>query len=107
MAEEAPNVTPIREKHLPIGRWIVLAVLGFGVYAWTWGPYGILHQRSVAHHIEDMRRQNDSLRLLTRRLGVQLQRIGSDSTEITRAARRAGLTRPGEILVRFIDTTRP
>lgn len=103
---DAP-ATPHSPRRLHIGRWVVLALGGFGLYAWTWGPYGILRQRSNETRIEQMRHDNDSLRVVTRELKARLKRLESDSVEITLAARRAGLTRPGEILVRFIDTTSP
>ncbi|MEN9352998.1 MAG: hypothetical protein RL318_323 [Fibrobacterota bacterium] len=103
MSETQGTVPP--QKRLHIGRWVVLAVGGFGLYTWTWGPYGILRQRSNESRIERMRLDNDSLRVVTRELKARLNRLERDSVEITLAARRAGLTRPGEVLVRFIDTT--
>ncbi len=104
--DDAEN-SPSAKRRFHFGRWLVLALVGFGVYAWTWGPYGILHQHAVAQRIVAMRHENDSLRTLTRTLNQRLSRLESDSTEIAMAARRAGLVRPGEVLVRFVDTTKP
>lgn len=94
-------------RRLHIGRWVVLGLGSFGLYAWTWGPYGVLRQFSNEKRIEAMRKDNDSLRVLTHELTLRLRRLEGDSTEIALAARRAGLVRPGEVLVRFVDTTAP
>lgn len=101
------NPTAQTPKRLHIGRWVVLLLGGFGLYTWTWGPYGILRQRSNEAKIERMRHDNDSLRTVAHELKARLKRLESDSTEISLAARRAGLVRPGEVLVRFVDTTAP
>ena len=104
--DEAEN-NPTAKRRFHFGRWLVLALVSFGVYAWTWGPYGILHQHAVDQRIVAMRHENDSLRALTHTLNQRLSRLASDSIEIAMAARRAGLVRPGEVLVRFVDTTKP
>jgi cell division protein FtsB len=104
---EGAENSPSAKRGFHIGRWLVLALVGFGVYAWTWGPYGIVHQRNVDHRIAAMRHENDSLRTLTRTLAQRLARLEGDSTEIMLSARRAGLVRPGEVLVRFVDTSKP
>jgi cell division protein FtsB len=106
MSEETANPA-LPPKRLQIGRWLVLALGGFGIYTWTWGPYGILRQQANEHRIEHMRLENDSLRTLTQDLKSRLKRLENDSVEIALAARKAGLVRPGEVLVRFVDTTSP
>jgi len=107
MSEPTSTPAPQGERRLHIGRWLVLALGGFGLYAWTWGPYGVIYQSQVDKRIVAMRHDNDSLRTLVQSLDGRLKRLQADSTEIVLSARRAGLVRPGEILVRFVDTTAP
>lgn len=107
MSETNLPPEPKAPRRLHIGRWVVLGLGTFGLYAWTWGPYGILRQHSNEKRIETMRKDNDSLKILTQDLKKRLKRLEYDSVEISLAARRAGLVRPGEVLVRFVDTTAP
>lgn len=91
---------------MPVGRWIVLAGLGFALYAWTFGPYGIVRQWNKSRTVESLQSTNDSLRSRNALLVDSIRLFSEDSATIAGEARRQGLVRPGEISVRFIDTNR-
>lgn len=95
-----------RDGKVPVGRWIVLAGLGFAVYAWTFGPYGIVRQWNKARAVESLQVTNDSLRARNALLVDSIRLFTDDSATIAGEARRQGLVRPGELSVRFIDTNR-
>lgn len=99
-------VRPRREGRIPVGRWLVLAGLGFALYAWTFGPYGVVRQWNKARALEAMQATNDSLRQRNALLVDSIRLFEGDSATIAGEARRQGLVRPGEISVRFIDSTR-
>ncbi|MCB9495498.1 MAG: septum formation initiator family protein [Fibrobacteria bacterium] len=94
-----------RETRFPLGRWLLLAALAFALYAWTFGPFGVVRQWNRARQIQTIERTNDSLRARTRLLLDSLELFRSDSATIAAEARRQGLVLPGEISVRFVDTT--
>jgi len=96
--------TPRRK--LPIGRWVVIAFLLFTLYAWTFGPYGVVRQRRTAIELDDLRRRNDSLRVRLHELADSLHLLRTDSATIAFQARKQGLVLPGEVSVRFVDTSR-
>lgn len=101
--------TPVggpRQGRVPVGRWLLLAGLGFAVYAWTFGPYGVVRQWNKARTAEELQATNDSLRLRNAQLLDSIRLFTDDSATIAGEARRQGLVQPGEISVRFIDTTR-
>lgn len=100
-----PPPAPRSESRLPLGRWILLAGLGFAVYAWTFGPYGIVRQWNKSREAAAIQARNDSLR--ARNLGLidSIELYQKDSSVIAAEARRQGLVLPGEISVRFVDTT--
>jgi len=95
-----------REGRIPVGRWLLIAGLGFALYAWTFGPYGVVRQWNKSRAVQAMQAKNDSLRLRNATLVDSIQLFRNDSATIAGEARRQGLVRPGEISVRFIDTTR-
>jgi cell division protein FtsB len=94
---------------LPIGRWLLVASLLFAVYAWTFGPYGVVRQYRTAARLELLQQRNDSLRQRIAILRDSLTLLSRDSATIAGEARRLGLVLPGEVAVRFVDTagTRP
>jgi len=98
--------TSRNDAKLPIGRWILLAGLGFALYAWTFGPYGVVRQWNKARTLERIHASNDSLRIRNARLLDSIRLFSEDSATIAGEARRQGLVLPGEISVRFVDTTR-
>lgn len=97
---------PTTGRKLPIGRWMVVAFLLFTLYAWTFGPYGVVRQRRTSLELQDMRRRNDSLRIRLRELSDSLHLLRTDSATIASQARSQGLVLPGEISVRFVDTAK-
>ena len=97
-----PEATARRK--IPIGRWMVVAFLLFTLYAWTFGPYGVVRQRRTSLELEEMHRRNDSLRVRLRELTDSLHLLRTDSATISSQARSQGLVLPGEISVRFVDT---
>lgn len=98
--------TSRNDAKLPIGRWILLAGLGFALYAWTFGPYGVVRQWNKARTLERIQAMNDSLRVRNVRLLDSIRLFSEDSATIAGEARRQGLVQPGEISVRFVDTAR-
>lgn len=104
--KSSSTLTPRSDAKLPVGRWILLAGLGFALYAWTFGPYGIVRQWNKARTMELLQATNDSLRIRNARLVDSIRLFSEDSATIAAEARRQGLVLPGEISVRFIDTTR-
>lgn len=93
------------DSRLPLGRWILLAGLGFAVYAWTFGPYGIVRQWNKSREAAAIQARNDSLRVRNLGLIDSIELYQEDSSVIAAEARRQGLVLPGEISVRFVDTT--
>lgn len=92
-------------SRLPIGRWILVASVLFAVYAWTFGPYGMIRQYHTAERLEALVLRNDSLRRRVSMLEDSLKLLSTDSATIAGEARRLGLVLPGEIAVRFVDTS--
>ena len=86
---------------------MMVAFLLFTLYAWTFGPYGVVRQRRTFQELQDMRRRNDSLRIRLRELSDSLHLLRTDSATIAFQARSQGLVLPGEISVRFVDTSAP
>ena len=97
---------PEPRRKIAIGRWIVAAGFLFVLYAWTFGPYGVVRQTRTAHELQEMRDRNDSLRVRIASLSDSLRLLRTDSATIAAEARRQGLVLPGEVSVRFVDTTR-
>lgn len=100
-----PPPPPRSESRLPLGRWILLAGLGFAIYAWTFGPYGVVRQWNKSREAAAIQARNDSLRLRNLGLIDSIELYQHDSSVIAAEARRQGLVLPGEISVRFVDTT--
>lgn len=96
-----------RRRRVPIGRWILVGLLGFALYDWTLGPYGIFRQMRVDRQIQGMRSENDSLRRANQDLAKRISRLENDTLELIREARRQGFGRHGEIVIRFVDTAAP
>lgn len=92
-------------KRIRIGRWILVASLLFALYAWTFGPYGVVRQQRTAETLRRLEARNDSLRSRLELLEDSLELLSSDSATIAAHARRLGLVLPGEVAVRFVDTT--
>lgn len=92
-------------KKLPIGRWVLVASLLFAFYAWTFGPYGIVRQQRTAERLRTLEAGNDSLRARLRSLEDSLRLLSTDSATIASKARLMGLVLPGEVAVRFVDTS--
>lgn len=102
-----PSPSPRPEKRLPLGRYLLLAGLGFALYAWTFGPFGIIRQWNKSRQVATIQATTDSLRRLNALLLDSIRLYQHDSAVIAAEARRQGLVQPGEISVRFIDTTTP
>jgi len=83
---------------------MVVAFLLFTLYAWTFGPYGVIRQRRTSLELQDMRRRNDSMRVRLRELSDSLHLLRTDSATIASQARSQGMVLPGEVSVRFVDT---
>lgn len=96
---------PQTKRKLPIGRWVAVVSFLFIAYAWTFGPYGIVRQSRTAQDLERLRARNDSLAERIHILTDSLELLTKDSATISDQARRQGLVLPGEISVRFVDTT--
>lgn len=92
-------------KRIRIGRWILIASLLFALYAWTFGPYGVVRQQRTAESLRRLETHNDSLRGRLELLEDSLKLLSADSATIAAQARRLGLVLPGEVAVRFVDTT--
>ena len=99
-----PPTPPRTESRLPLGRWILLAGLGFAIYAWTFGPYGVVRQWNKSREAAAIQARNDSLRVRNLGLIDSIELYQRDSSVIAAEARRQGLVLPGEISVRFVDT---
>ncbi len=102
---EARQTSPRDGKRIRIGRWILVASLLFALYAWTFGPYGVVRQQRTAEALRRLEARNDSLRSRLELLEDSLELLSSDSATIAANARRLGLVLPGEVAVRFVDTT--
>lgn len=101
-----PSAPPPRpEKRLPLGRYLLIAGLGFTLYAWTFGPFGIIRQWNKSRQVTDIQATTDSLRRLNALLLDSIRLYQNDSAVIAAEARRQGLVLPGEISVRFVDTS--
>jgi len=100
-----PLVANHGPKRLPIGRWILILSVLFTIYAWTFGPYGVVRQQRTSERLAQMQIHNDSLRAHVRILEDSLKLLSSDSATIASEARRLGFVLPGEIAVRFVDTS--
>lgn len=100
-----PPPPPRAEKRFPLGRYLLLAGLAFTVYAWTFGPFGVVRQWNKSRQVAAMQATTDSLRLLNARLVDSIRLYQKDSAVIAAEARRQGLVLPGEISVRFVDTS--
>lgn len=96
---------PEPRRKFAIGRWIVVAIALFTLYAWTFGPYGIVRQSRTAQELRELRRHNDSLRARLREVSDSLRLLRTDSATIASLARDQGLVLPGEVSVRFVDTS--
>jgi cell division protein FtsB len=83
----------------------MVVFLLFTLYAWTFGPYGVVRQRRTAADLENIQKRNDSLRTSLRVLEDSLRLLRSDSATIASEARSQGLVLPGEVSVRFVDTS--
>jgi cell division protein FtsB len=94
-----------KPRRLRLGRWIVGATFLATVYAWTIGPYGLVRQWNWARDVRAQEIANDSLRARNHRMSDSLRLFATDSATIASEARRQGLVQPGEISVRFVDTT--
>lgn len=103
-APTAPIAKPGSRSRLPIGRWILVVSVLFAIYAWTFGPYGVVRQYHTAERLKAMEVRNDSLRRRVRDLQDSLKLLSDDSATIAGEARRLGLILPGEVAVRFVDT---
>ena len=101
----AASIGNSRTKRLPIGRWILILSAFFTIYAWTFGPYGVVRQQRTAQRLSLMQARNDSLRAHVLVLQDSLRLLSSDSATIASEARRLGFVLPGEIAIRFVDTT--
>ncbi len=107
MSSTSQPAAPLPSKtRLPIGRWILVASGLFALYAWTFGPYGMVRQARTAAHLRALETRNDSLQHRLRILEDSLRLLSNDSATIAGEARRLGLVLPGEISVRFVDTAR-
>ena len=100
-----PEAIPRRK--LPIGRWLGILFLLFTLYAWTFGPYGVVRQLHTANELEALQKRNDSLRSSLLVLQDSLRLLRTDSATIASEARTQGLVLPGELSVRFVDTSAP
>ena len=96
--------SPKQGSRLPIGRWILVASVLFAIYAWTFGPYGVVRQYHTAGRLKALQSRNDSLHLRVVELEDSLHLLSNDSATIAGEARRQGLILPGEVAVRFVDT---
>lgn len=103
-SRQAP-AAPRDGKRIRIGRWILVVSLLFALYAWTFGPYGVVRQQRTAETLRRLEARNDSLRVRLELLEDSLALLSSDSATIAAHARRLGLVLPGEVAVRFVDTT--
>ncbi len=105
-AESHKASAPSRDgKRFRIGRWILIASFLFALYAWTFGPYGVVRQQRTAETLRRLEAHNDSLRGRLELLEDSLKLLSTDSATIAGQARRLGLVLPGEVAVRFVDTT--
>jgi cell division protein FtsB len=77
----------------------------FAIYAWTFGPYGVVRQYHTAERLKALQLHNDSLHLRVVELEDSLHLLSNDSATIAGEARRLGLVLPGEVAVRFVDTS--
>lgn len=96
---------PEPRRKLGIGRWIASAILLLTLYAWTFGPYGVVRQSRTARELRLIQARNDSLRIRIAELSDSIRLLRSDSATIASEARRQGLILPGEVSVRFVDTS--
>ncbi len=102
---QTPHLAAHPPKRLPIGRWILIVSVLFTIYAWTFGPYGVVRQQRTAQRLAALQIHNDSLRDRLKSLEDSLHQLSNDSATIAGEARRLGLVLPGEVAVRFVDTT--
>lgn len=106
MSEFPHRPEPSATRKIPIGRWVVTVFLLFTLYAWTFGPYGVVRQWRTSKDLQGMKHRNDSLRGRIHVLSDSLKLLTTDSSTIASQARSQGLILPGEISVRFVDTSR-
>jgi cell division protein FtsB len=101
----APKSNPIRRvKWL---RYVLLGVVGFGIYHILSGPSGALNlvklRKTNARYVDEL----DSLTVRKQELEIEKQRLEKDSAYIERVARKElGMAKPGEKVFRFVPPSK-
>jgi cell division protein FtsB len=84
-------------------RYVLLSVVGFGVYHILSGPSGALNLIKLRKTNAREARELDSLALRKQALEVEKARLEKDSAYIERVARKElGMAKPGEKVFRYM-----
>lgn len=98
----APKSSP--KKRVKWLRYVLLGVVGFGIYHILSGPSGALNlmklRQTNARYVDEL----DSLTVRKQELEIEKQRLQNDSAYIERVARKElGMAKPGEKVFRFVQ----
>jgi cell division protein FtsB len=84
-------------------RYVLLGVVGFGVYHLLSGPSGALNVFKLRRTNTQLVEELDSLALRKQALEIEKQRLEKDSAYIERVARKElGMSKPDEKVFRFV-----
>lgn len=88
-------------------RYLLLGVMGFGIYHILSGPSGALNliklRKTNARYADEL----DSLTVRKQELEIEKQRLEKDSAYIERVARKElGMAKPGEKVFRFVPPSK-
>jgi cell division protein FtsB len=84
-------------------RYLLLAVIGFGLYHILSGPSGAINILRLRRDNEEQRRELDSLEARRRDLETEKLRLRGDSAYLEKVARKElGMAKPGEKVYRFM-----
>lgn len=84
-------------------RYVLLAVVGLGLYHILSGPSGAINILRLHRENEAQRRELDSLETRKRELETEKLRLQGDSAYLAKVARKElGMAKPGEKVFRFM-----
>lgn len=96
------------KKHVKWIRYVLLGVVGAGVYHILTGPSGALNLLRLKREKAKMEAELDSLARRKQELAVEKSRLERDSAYIERVARKElGMARPDEKVFRFVAPKDP
>ena len=96
-------MAPAEKKKLKWIRYVLLAVIGLGLYHILSGPSGAVNILRLHRENADARRELDSLEARKRDLEIEKLRLQGDSAYLEKVARKElGMAKPGEKVFRYM-----